>query len=172
MGVKLIFMLCHEMLGAIKGNNLANRTCRDVWTEYHDMGIGGVKAVADYKAYTASSILDLLHFVAWKMMKRGDVIFRMGLQMIWMIKNMTITNIGHMPWKQNGLDDREQIYLVSISLAIPFLLPMAPDMEMFSMYGVGIPTERAYVNKFSPAAECYNLFRLIRQLRVEMMALV
>lgn len=43
------------------------------------MGIGGVKAVADYKVYTASSILDLLHFVAPKMMKRGDAHFSHGI---------------------------------------------------------------------------------------------
>ncbi|KAL0338913.1 UNVERIFIED_CONTAM: Phospholipid:diacylglycerol acyltransferase 1 [Sesamum angustifolium] len=33
-------------------------------------------------------------------------------------------------------------------------------MEIFSMYGVGIPTERAYVYKFSPAAECFIPFQI------------
>lgn len=64
---------------AIKGKSHANSTCRDVWTEYHDMGIGGVKAVADYKAYTAGSVLDLLHFVAPKLMKRGSAHFSYGI---------------------------------------------------------------------------------------------
>lgn len=67
------------MQGAVKGNSVANTTCRDVWTEYHEMGIGGIKAVAEYKAYTAGSILDLLHFVAPKMMARGSAHFSYGI---------------------------------------------------------------------------------------------
>lgn len=65
--------------GAIKGNNVANITSCDVWTEYHDMGIEGIKAVAEYKVYTAGSLLDLLHFVAPKMMARGDAHFSYGI---------------------------------------------------------------------------------------------
>ncbi|GLT47772.1 hypothetical protein SLA2020_214360 [Shorea laevis] len=34
----------------------------------------------------------------------------------------------------------------------------APDMEIYSMHGVGIPTERAYVYKLTPAAKCYIPF--------------
>ncbi|GKV09887.1 hypothetical protein SLEP1_g21322 [Rubroshorea leprosula] len=33
-------------------------------------------------------------------------------------------------------------------------------MEIFSLDGVGIPTERAYVYKLSPAAECYIPFHI------------
>ena len=33
-------------------------------------------------------------------------------------------------------------------------------MEIFSLYGVGLPTERAYVYKLSPAAECYIPFQI------------
>ncbi|KAJ8441427.1 hypothetical protein Cgig2_023613 [Carnegiea gigantea] len=40
--------------GATKGSSLGNGTCQDVWTEYHDMGTPGIKAVADYKVYTAN----------------------------------------------------------------------------------------------------------------------
>ena len=43
------------------------------------MGVEGIKAVADYKAYAADSILDLLHFVAPKLMKRGDAHFSHGI---------------------------------------------------------------------------------------------
>lgn len=39
-------------------------------------------------------------------------------------------------------------------------LPNAPEMEIFSMYVVGIPTERAYVYKLSPAADCYIPFQI------------
>ena len=65
----------------MKGNSnfaVANATC-DIWTEYHEMGWGGIKAVADYKVYTASSILDLLNFVAPKMMERGGAHFSYGI---------------------------------------------------------------------------------------------
>lgn len=33
-------------------------------------------------------------------------------------------------------------------------------MEIYSMYGVGIPTERAYVYKLTPASECYIPFQI------------
>lgn len=33
-------------------------------------------------------------------------------------------------------------------------------MEIFSLYGVGIPTERAYVYKLSSSAECYIPFEI------------
>ena len=43
------------------------------------MGMESIKAVADYKAYTAGSLLDLLYFVAPKMMKRGSAHFSYGI---------------------------------------------------------------------------------------------
>ncbi|KAL0319424.1 UNVERIFIED_CONTAM: Phospholipid:diacylglycerol acyltransferase 1 [Sesamum angustifolium] len=39
-------------------------------------------------------------------------------------------------------------------------LPNAPDMEVYSMYGIGIPTERAYVYKQIPASDCYIPFQI------------
>ncbi|KZV20755.1 phospholipid:diacylglycerol acyltransferase 1-like [Dorcoceras hygrometricum] len=129
-----------DFRGAIKGKNLANTTCRDVWTEYHDMGIGGVKAIADYKVYTADSILDMLQFVAPKMMKRGSAHFSYGIA--------------------DDLDDKEYDHYKYWSNPLETKLPNAPNMEIFSMYGVGIPTERAYVYKFSPVAECYIPFQI------------
>ncbi|KAL2547555.1 Uncharacterized protein Fot_09085 [Forsythia ovata] len=71
--------LAHD---AVKDSNVANHTCRDVWTEYHDMGFGGIKAVAEYKAYTVGDILDLLQFVAPKMMERGSAHFSYGEERI------------------------------------------------------------------------------------------
>ncbi|XP_077236308.1 phospholipid:diacylglycerol acyltransferase 1-like isoform X2 [Tasmannia lanceolata] len=66
---------------AVKGNNLAhsNVSCRNVWTEYHEMGTIGIKAVTDYKVYTAGSLLDLLQFVAPKTMQRGSAHFSYGI---------------------------------------------------------------------------------------------
>lgn len=43
------------------------------------MSIIGIKAVADYKVYTARSALNLLRYVAPKMMKRGDAHFSYGI---------------------------------------------------------------------------------------------
>ncbi|KAI3920417.1 hypothetical protein MKX01_000756, partial [Papaver californicum] len=95
---------------AFKGHNFANSICDDVWTEYHDMGFAGIKAAADYKVYTAGSVIDLLRFVAPKMMKRGDAHFSHGI--------------------------------------------------IFSMYGVGIPTERSYIYKLTPTSKCYIPFQV------------
>ncbi|KAA8534796.1 hypothetical protein F0562_029762 [Nyssa sinensis] len=129
-----------DFRGAVKGSNLANTTCRDVWTEYHDMGVEGIKAIADYKIYTAGSILDLLHFVAPKMMKRGSAHFSYGVA--------------------DNLDDQKYVHYRYWSNPLETKLPNAPDMEIFSMYGVGIPTERASVYKLSPAAGCYIPFQI------------
>ncbi|XP_047052564.1 phospholipid:diacylglycerol acyltransferase 1 [Lolium rigidum] len=131
-----------EFRDAVKGSNLAhsNTSCRDVWTEYHELGWGGIKAVADYKVYTASSIIDLFHFVAPRMMQRGSVHFSYGIA--------------------DDLDDPKYNHYKYWSNPLETKLPNAPEMEIFSMYGVGIPTERAYVYKLSPQAECYIPFQI------------
>lgn len=128
-----------DFRGAVKGNNLGNTTC-DVWTEYHDMGIEGINAVADYKVYTATSIIDLLYFVAPKMMVRGSAHFSYGIA--------------------DDLDDPKYDHYKYWSNPLETKLPNAPEMEIYSMYGVGIPTERAYVYKLSPSAECYIPFQI------------
>ncbi|XP_038696575.1 phospholipid:diacylglycerol acyltransferase 1-like isoform X2 [Tripterygium wilfordii] len=127
-----------DFRGAVKGNSLANNC--DVWTEYHEMGVGGIKAVADYRAYTAGSVLDLLRFVAPKLMARGDAHFSYGIA-----DDLDDPKYKHYKYWSNPLETR---------------LPNAPDMEIFSMYGVGIPTERAYVYKLTPVAECYIPFQI------------
>ncbi|KNA18829.1 hypothetical protein SOVF_067040 [Spinacia oleracea] len=129
-----------DFRGAVKGSNVANTSCRDVWTEYHDMGVGGVKAVADYKAYTADDVLDLLHFVAPKMMARGDAQFSYGIA--------------------NDPDDPKYQHYRYWSNPLETKLPDAPEMEIFSLYGVGIPTERAYVYKVTPYADCSIPFQI------------
>ncbi|KAJ7951546.1 Phospholipid:diacylglycerol acyltransferase 1 [Quillaja saponaria] len=129
-----------EFRDAFKGLNVANNTCRDVWTEYHDMGIGGIAAVAEYKVYTAGSIVDLLHFVAPKMMKRGSAHFSYGIA-----DNLDDPKYEHYKYWSNPLETK---------------LPNAPEMEIFSMYGVGIPTERAYIYKLAQSAECYIPFQI------------
>ncbi|KAI7741171.1 hypothetical protein M8C21_019350 [Ambrosia artemisiifolia] len=125
---------------AEKGKNSANSTCREVWTEYHDMGSGGIKAIAEYKTYTANDLVDLLEFVAPKMMKRGNTHFSHGLA--------------------DDLDDPKYAHYKYWSNPLETKLPNAPEMEIYSMYGVGIPTERAYVYKLTPATECYIPFQI------------
>ncbi|KAL5698292.1 phospholipid:diacylglycerol acyltransferase [Ranunculus cassubicifolius] len=125
---------------AIKGIHFANASCDDVWTEYQEMGASGIKAVADYKVYTGGSILDLLHYVAPKMMKRGDVHFSYGIA-----DNLDDPKYEHYKYWSNPLETK---------------LPNAPEMEIYSMYGVGIPTERAYVYKTRPSSDCHIPFQI------------
>ncbi|WCJ39462.1 phospholipid:diacylglycerol acyltransferase [Euphorbia peplus] len=125
---------------AVKGRSVANNTCLDVWTEYHEMGFGGIRAVAEYKVYTASSVVDLLNFVAPKMMERGGVHFSYGIA-----DNLDDPKYNDHKYWSNPLETK---------------LPNAPDMEIYSLYGVGIPTERSYVYRLSPAAECYIPFQI------------
>ncbi|XP_044472110.1 phospholipid:diacylglycerol acyltransferase 1-like isoform X2 [Mangifera indica] len=129
-----------DFRGAVKGSNLANKTRCDVWTEYYEMGVGGVKAAADYKIYTAGSILDLLHFVAPKLMARGGEQFSYGIA-----DNLDDPKYNHYKYWSNPLETK---------------LPNAPGMEIYSMYGVGVPTERAYVYKLTPTSECYIPFQI------------
>ncbi|KAK7294412.1 hypothetical protein RJT34_17301 [Clitoria ternatea] len=129
-----------DFRGAIKGHNVANTSCHDVWTEYHDMGVEGVRAVAEHKVYTAGSIVDLLHFVAPKMMDRGSAHFSYGIA-----DNLDDPKYNHYKYWSNPLETK---------------LPNAPDMEIYSMYGVGLPTERAYIYKLTTFAECYIPFEI------------
>ncbi|KAF5816923.1 putative transferase [Helianthus annuus] len=130
-----------DFRGAVKGRNSANSTCREVWTEYHEMGSGGIKAIAEYKTYTANDVVDMLQFVAPKMMERGNTHYSHGLA--------------------DNLDDPKYAHYRHWSNALETKLPNAADMEIYSMYGVGIPTERAYVYKLTPATErCYIPFQI------------
>ncbi|KDP33885.1 hypothetical protein JCGZ_07456 [Jatropha curcas] len=123
---------------AVKVNNPTN-SC-DIWTEYQEIGIEGIKAVAEYKIYTAGSTLDLLNFVAPKLMKRGGAHFSYGIA-----ENLDDPKYKHYKYWSNPLETR---------------LPNAPEMEIYSMYGVGVPTERAYVYKLTSTAECSIPFQI------------
>jgi phospholipid:diacylglycerol acyltransferase len=80
LGKKLqLIPLIFYMQDPIKNNNGANHTCRDVWIEYHDIGFGGIKAVAEYQVYTPGEILDLLNYIAPKMMTRGSRHYSYGI---------------------------------------------------------------------------------------------
>lgn len=65
------------------------------------MGVGGVKAVADYKVYTAGSILDLLQFVAPKLMARGGTQFSYGIA-----DNLEDPKYNHYKYWSNPLETK------------------------------------------------------------------
>ncbi|AED91921.1 unnamed protein product [Arabidopsis thaliana] len=129
-----------DFRGAVKGQSIPNHTCRDVWTEYHDMGIAGIKAIAEYKVYTAGEAIDLLHYVAPKMMARGAAHFSYGIA--------------------DDLDDTKYQDPKYWSNPLETKLPNAPEMEIYSLYGVGIPTERAYVYKLNQSPDSCIPFQI------------
>lgn len=78
----MLFEFCIYMVnwqGAEKGSDLVNTTKCYVCTEYHEMGVGSVKAIVGYKAYIVVEILDLLRYVAPKLMARGGAHFSYGI---------------------------------------------------------------------------------------------
>lgn len=69
------------------------------------MGWGGIKAVADYKVYTASSVIDLLHFVAPRMMQRGNVHFSYGIA-----DNLDDPKYQHYKYWSNPLETKYEFF--------------------------------------------------------------
>ncbi|KAL4315068.1 hypothetical protein AHAS_Ahas15G0148100 [Arachis hypogaea] len=72
-----------------------------IWTKYHEMGVDGIRAVSDYKAYTADAVLDLLRFVAPKMMKPRDAHFSRGIA-----DNLDYPKYKHYKYWSNPLETR------------------------------------------------------------------
>ncbi|GKV13935.1 hypothetical protein SLEP1_g24894 [Rubroshorea leprosula] len=79
LGLGCSHVIVYYQQNAVKGNEVANSSRCEVWTEYHEMGFEGIRAVADNKVYTAESILDLLHFVAPNLMAGGGAQFSHGI---------------------------------------------------------------------------------------------
>ncbi|XP_010541303.1 PREDICTED: putative phospholipid:diacylglycerol acyltransferase 2 isoform X1 [Tarenaya hassleriana] len=107
----------------------ANSSCGEIWTEYNEMSRESMVKVAENTAYTATTVLDLLRFVAPKMMRRAEAHFSHGIA--------------------DDLDDPKYRHYKYWSNPLETKLPDAPDIEMYCLYGVGIPTERSYIYKLS-----------------------
>ncbi|XP_062105240.1 putative phospholipid:diacylglycerol acyltransferase 2 [Humulus lupulus] len=119
-----------------------NLSCSgEVWTEYDEVSRENIRKLAENKAYTAENAFDLLRFVAPKLMQRAEAHFSHGIA--------------------DNLDDPKYTHYKYWSNPLETKLPHAPDMEIYSLYGVGIPTERSYVYKMSPSSKCKSIpFRI------------
>ncbi|KAF9591731.1 hypothetical protein IFM89_006077 [Coptis chinensis] len=116
-------------------------SCGEVWTEYDEMSKESIREVAGKKAYTAKSFLDLLRFVAPKMMHRAEGHFSHGIA-----EDLDDPKYSHYKYWSNPLETK---------------LPDASEMEIYCQYGVGIPTERSYVYQMSPNDKCRSIpFRI------------
>nr|XP_043631861.1 putative phospholipid:diacylglycerol acyltransferase 2 [Erigeron canadensis] len=137
---KLPTFVSEELMQANKILN-SSSNCGDVWTEYGKISRKIIQRLADNKAYTAETLIDLLRFVAPKTMQRAEVHFSLGIA-----EDLDDPKYGHYKYWSNPLETK---------------LPEAPDMEIYSLYGVGIPTERSYVYKLSQSENCNSIpFRI------------
>ncbi|KAG6778105.1 hypothetical protein POTOM_017955 [Populus tomentosa] len=137
----LIKMLQQEFLGTRTNKNTNSACGGEVWTEYDEMCRETIPKIAENKPYTARTVLDLLRFVAPKMMQRVESHLSYGIA--------------------DNLDDPKYNRYKYWSNPLETKLPDAPDIEIYCSYGVGIPTERSYIYKLSPNDKCKSIpFRI------------
>ncbi|GMP88688.1 hypothetical protein CsSME_00040583 [Camellia sinensis var. sinensis] len=118
-------------------STISDTSCKEVMTEYDEMSRESIRKVAEKKVYTANSLIDLFRFVAPKMMERAEAHFSHGIA-----ENLDDPKYSHYKYWSNPLETK---------------LPDAPDMEIYCLYGVGIPTERSYVYKLSLSNRCKSI---------------
>ncbi|XP_012076169.2 putative phospholipid:diacylglycerol acyltransferase 2 isoform X2 [Jatropha curcas] len=136
-----------EFVGA-GGDKNSGSSCGEVWTEYDEISRETIRKFAENKAFTATTALDLLRSVAPKTMQRGEAHFSHGIA-----DDLDDPKYEHYKYWSNPLETR---------------LPNAPDMEIYCLYGIGIPTERSYVFKLSPKDKCKSIpFRIDTSVDVE-----
>ncbi|KAM7496853.1 hypothetical protein LguiA_021267 [Lonicera macranthoides] len=78
-----------------------NASCGEVWTEYDEMSRESIKKVAENKAYSAKTFIDLLRFVAPKMMKRTEAHFSHGIA-----ENLDDPKYAHYKYWSNPLETK------------------------------------------------------------------
>ncbi|CAI5505968.1 unnamed protein product [Closterium sp. Naga37s-1] len=127
-----------------------NKSCGEVWTEYHDMSWHALTDIANCPFYTAGDesdgpsggILGLLRQVAPKTMARADENWSYGIA-----EDLSERKYAEEPkYWANPLETS---------------LPDAPEMEVYCAYGTGLLTERAYVYRLSPSNDtCLIPFRI------------
>ncbi|XP_015873505.3 putative phospholipid:diacylglycerol acyltransferase 2 [Ziziphus jujuba] len=128
-----------ELLGM--GTSASFNSCGEVLTEYDKLSRESIRKIAENKAYTAKTLFDLLRFVAPKTMQRAEAHFSHGIA--------------------DNLDDPKYANYKYWSNPLETKLPNAPDMEIYCLYGVGMPTERSYVYKLSSSDKCKSIpFRI------------
>ncbi|CAK9203653.1 unnamed protein product [Sphagnum jensenii] len=128
-------------MGSRNGKLHLNASCGDVWTEYHELSWDDMEDVANHDVYCADDLVGLMERVAPKLMVRGEENWGFGLA--------------------DDLDDPKYQHFRHWSNPLETLLPNAPEMEVFCLYGVGILTERSYIYKVSPSTDTCNIpFRI------------
>ncbi|XP_068467310.1 putative phospholipid:diacylglycerol acyltransferase 2 [Phaseolus vulgaris] len=107
-----------------RGGNSAtfNLSRKAVWTDNDDISRKSIPEVTKNRAYIARTAFDLPNFVAPTMMKRGEAHFSYGIA-----ENLEDPKYAHYKYWSNSLETK---------------LPNAPDMEIYCLYGVGIPHEK------------------------------
>ncbi|KAL1200905.1 putative phospholipid:diacylglycerol acyltransferase 2 [Cardamine amara subsp. amara] len=117
-----------------RGGSTSNdsTSCGEFWSEYNELSRESIVKVAENTAYTATTVLDLLRFIAPKMMRRAEAHISHGIA-----DDLDDPKYGHYKYWSNPLETK---------------LPDAPGMEMYCLYGVGIPTERSYIYKLSTSS--------------------
>ncbi|KAI9076243.1 hypothetical protein K1719_041816 [Acacia pycnantha] len=108
---------------------LALLDSKELWTSYNETSRESIKSVAETKAYTAITVYDLLRSAAPKTIKPAEVHFSHDIA--------------------EHLDDPKYTHHKYWSNPLETQLPEAPNMEIYCLYGVGIPTERPYVYQLS-----------------------
>lgn len=68
-----------ELLHADSRSLGGSPPCGDVWTEFDEMSRESIKKITENKAYTAQTSLDLLRYVAPKLMHRAEAHFSHGI---------------------------------------------------------------------------------------------